>query len=227
MTHTEMSMKKTPKKNERRCCPICASEDIGRHVTKETITDRAGKKYVLDRYEYSTCASCETEFVSADQARSNERQFADAKRVEQGSLSGERIAMIRKRLNLRQEDASKIFGGGQNAFSKYEQGYVTQSVAMDRLLRLAEKFPDIVVPFLSELAGTGSGAKSSKTVHSFGQSPKSNLPMNIWRISSDFCVLQAANSSWDSEPSSKPRVQRHLRSFEEDYSKRAVAISGQ
>ena len=40
-------------------------------------------------------------------------------------------------MKLTQEEAAKVFGGGVNAFSKYERGEVTQSAAMDKLIRVA------------------------------------------------------------------------------------------
>jgi len=39
----------------------------------------------------------------------------------------------------------RIFGGGANAFSKYERGEVIQSVPMDRLLRLVARYPVLLV----------------------------------------------------------------------------------
>lgn len=57
----------------------------------------------------------------------------------------------RRTLGLSQEEAARLFGGGRNAFSKYERGEVAQSVAMDRLIRLCLSHPELVkeLPSLS------------------------------------------------------------------------------
>ena len=47
---------------------------------------------------------------------------------------------IRKRLGLTQ--AARLMGGGDNAFSKYERGEITQSAAMNSVLLLLDAFPD-------------------------------------------------------------------------------------
>jgi HTH-type transcriptional regulator/antitoxin MqsA len=59
-------------------------------------------------------------------------------------LDGADIRRIRKKIGLTQREAGAIFGGGPNAFQKYEQGAVTVSKAMSNLLRVLEKHPDAV-----------------------------------------------------------------------------------
>ncbi|WP_354470402.1 type II toxin-antitoxin system MqsA family antitoxin [Marinobacterium sp. MBR-109] len=38
-----------------------------------------------------------------------------------------------------------MLGGGRNAFSKYERGEVAQSVAMDRIIRVCQTHPSLLV----------------------------------------------------------------------------------
>jgi hypothetical protein len=52
-------------------------------------------------------------------------------------------------LDLTQANAAEIFGGGQNAFSKYERGEVVQSLAMDRILRFFAAAPDCFDTFVN------------------------------------------------------------------------------
>ena len=49
---------------------------------------------------------------------------------------------IRKRLSLTQAQAARLMGGGDNAFSKYERGEITQSAAMNSAPLLLDAFPD-------------------------------------------------------------------------------------
>ena len=91
--------------------------------------------------------------VFPDQARRNHRRYQDARRRADGLLTSEQITRILDRLGITQVQAAEIFGGGQNAFSKYVRGEVIQSVAMDRLVRLASE-DRAVFRRLKEMAGT-------------------------------------------------------------------------
>lgn len=98
------------------------------------------------------CDSCGADPVFADQIRRNQLKIADAKRARAGLLSGDQIRRAREEMGLTQANAAEIFGGGPNAFSKYERGEVLQSEAMDRLIRLANWLPD-ALEFLKIEAG--------------------------------------------------------------------------
>ena len=54
------------------------------------------------------------------------------------------IHKLRTALGLTQSAASKLFGGGVNAFSRYETGKVKPSRALLVLLRLLHKRPDLL-----------------------------------------------------------------------------------
>lgn len=93
---------------------------------------------------FSLCQNCGREFVSTDQIRSNDRAVLAAKRHADGLMSPEDIRRARELFGLSQEKAAEVFGGGRNAFSKYERGEVAQSVAMDRLIRLCVAHSELV-----------------------------------------------------------------------------------
>jgi HTH-type transcriptional regulator/antitoxin MqsA len=59
-------------------------------------------------------------------------------------LDAQEVKRIRTKIGLTQREAGAIFGGGPNAFQKYEQGTVTVSKPMSNLLRLVEKHPEEV-----------------------------------------------------------------------------------
>jgi HTH-type transcriptional regulator/antitoxin MqsA len=106
----------------------------------------------LERYR---CDACDADPVLTDQIKRNQLRICDAKRKVEGYLIGAEIKAIRERLSLSQSEAAAIFGGGTNAFSKYERGEVIQSLPMDRLMRSAARFPQIVY-FLRTLADPSS-----------------------------------------------------------------------
>jgi HTH-type transcriptional regulator / antitoxin MqsA len=54
------------------------------------------------------------------------------------------IRRIRRKLGLSQAAASRLTGGGHNAFSRYERGEATPLVAVINLLRLLDKHPELL-----------------------------------------------------------------------------------
>ena len=115
-------------------CKLCKSEDVSDYVEGEEITYKGSTLQVS--IAYSLCNSCEREFISKPQILQNEAALRAAKKDYDGLLSSEEIIRARRTLSLTQEQAARVFGGGRNAFSKYERGEVSQSVAMDKLIRI-------------------------------------------------------------------------------------------
>ena len=54
------------------------------------------------------------------------------------------IVAIRKTLKLDQREAAEIFGGGVNAFSRYENGKTKPPLSLVKLLKLLEHHPDLL-----------------------------------------------------------------------------------
>ena len=53
-------------------------------------------------------------------------------------------ASVRRKLALDQREASEIFGGGVNAFSRYETGKAKPPVALVKLLRVLDRHPELL-----------------------------------------------------------------------------------
>jgi len=51
---------------------------------------------------------------------------------------------VRKKLALDQPKAIEIFGGGVNAFSRYEKGKTKPPLAMVKLLKVLDRHPDLL-----------------------------------------------------------------------------------
>ena len=101
-----------------------------------------GETFSLSDIEYSVCRECGFDLVLPHQMRRNEARVRDEYRRIDGLLTGRQIKAIRKRLGLTQAQAARLMGGGDNAFSKYERGEITQSAAMNSVLLLLDAFPD-------------------------------------------------------------------------------------
>jgi HTH-type transcriptional regulator / antitoxin MqsA len=52
---------------------------------------------------------------------------------------------VRKKLDLDQRQAAQIFGGGVNAFSRYENGKTKPPLALVKLLRVLDKHPELLL----------------------------------------------------------------------------------
>lgn len=137
-------------------CPVC---ELGL-LHAETYSDEFqhnGKASLVTGLERYRCDRCASDPVLTDQIRRNQLRICDQKRRSDGYLTGAEIKAIRERLRLSQSQAATLFGGGPNAFSKYERGEVIQGLSMDRLIRSAAHFPP-VLHFLRSLT-TGPSQK--------------------------------------------------------------------
>lgn len=121
-------------------CPICEQGTLIAHTYCHEVVCE-GAKLEVPGMEYSVCTACGADPVLPSQAKRNQLRVAEARREHMGLLSGEQIRAVRDKLALSQARAAELFGGGANAFSKYERGETLQSVAMDRLLRLVAANP--------------------------------------------------------------------------------------
>ena len=54
------------------------------------------------------------------------------------------IANVRRKLELDQREAAEIFGGGINAFSRYENGKTKPPLALVKLLALLDRHPNLL-----------------------------------------------------------------------------------
>lgn len=121
-------------------CPICGDEKL--HEVQRLVTRESDGYVKKVPFHASVCESCSCETLTEKQALFNKRAMTNFYREVDGLLTGEEIKHIRLALNLTQAEASTVFGGGKNAFTKYEKGDVTQSYAMDKLIRTAKAVPE-------------------------------------------------------------------------------------
>jgi HTH-type transcriptional regulator / antitoxin MqsA len=131
-------------------CTVCDVGSLTPSVYSDYFSHNSGKIFVegLEKYD---CSECHESPIFTDQVRRNQIRISDAKRLADGLLTCTQVKKIRDRLGLSQSGAASAFGGGGNAFSKYERGEVIQSFAMDRLLRLAADIPEVMARLASYL----------------------------------------------------------------------------
>ena len=122
-------------------CPICEANSwiAGSH---QIVLSHQKKPLIVSDLMHCECAECGYELIFPHQARRNDARLRDARRHADGLLTSSRIKAIRKRLGLSQQHFALLIGCAINTFSKYERGEVTQSAAMDKLLRILDALPE-------------------------------------------------------------------------------------
>lgn len=177
-------------------CPVCESGVLVARIGDKAIRFE-GSSLLVKNLQYSECKACGEKVVLPRQAKQNDVIYADAKKARLGLWSCGKIEAFRKGWGLTQSTAAQIFGGGVNAFSKYERGEVLQSRPMDLLMRVFDEIEEARL-FLSDLAGV-----TPKTSHSWETVKVAPAPKSR-RATSEFihafsAMKQAAanNEQWE------------------------------
>jgi HTH-type transcriptional regulator/antitoxin MqsA len=89
------------------------------------------------------CDHCDEGILSDDDIKETELAFDEFKSKVDGLLPPKEIRRIRKDvLKITQEEAGRIFGGGKNAFGRYERGLTKPMAAVSNLLKMLEMHPE-------------------------------------------------------------------------------------
>lgn len=124
-------------------CPLCDSGDLNDLIRTKQLKYK-DVEFSLDNLKATECNNCTFEYISPSQKTFNEALIRDEHRKIDNYLTGNEIRHVRDTLGIKQDLASKVFGGGIHSFYKYESGKNTQSYAMDRLLRMTVEIPDSI-----------------------------------------------------------------------------------
>lgn len=131
-------------------CPACRKGHL--HAIERTEIFRPRDVEVRVELLASRCDSCGAETVRASQHTENLRRMAARKAHYGNLLLGEEIVALRKRYGLTQQAASKIFGKGLIAFSRYENEVSYPDDSTTLLLTMAMEKPD-TIKWLADRAG--------------------------------------------------------------------------
>lgn len=121
-------------------CPECGGE-MNREVRLVPYTYKDQTIQVEQPGEWCACGEG---VLSPADVKATEKALHDFHAQVDGLLTSEEVRQIRKRLKLTQKAAGELFGGGPNAFSRYERGEATQMKAVDVLLRVFNKHPKLL-----------------------------------------------------------------------------------
>ena len=124
-------------------CPICGAAELI-HDTRDIPYIYKGKTTTL-KTTGDFCPACgESIHDMEDSERVMREMQAFARQVNAAIVDPAFIVKVRKKLSLDQREAAEIFGGGVNAFSRYENGKTKPPLSLVKLLKLLEKHPDML-----------------------------------------------------------------------------------
>lgn len=125
-------------------CPVCAAAELV-HDTRDLSYTYKGEATVIPSVTGDFCPACGEAILDlAESARTSAAMLGFNKQVNASIVDPGFIASVRKKLDLDQREAAEIFGGGVNAFSRYENGRTKPPLALVKLLKVLDRHPDLL-----------------------------------------------------------------------------------
>jgi HTH-type transcriptional regulator/antitoxin MqsA len=125
-------------------CPICAKAELVAD-TRDIPYTYKGETTAIPAVTGDFCPACgEAVLGATESARASALMLDFNKQVNASIVDPGFISGVRKKLALDQREAAEIFGGGVNAFSRYENGKTKPPLALVKLLKVLERHPDLL-----------------------------------------------------------------------------------
>ena len=125
-------------------CPSCAQAKLV-HDTRDLPYTYKGESTTIAGVKGDFCPACGESVLDATQsAHVSAAMLVFNKQVNASTVDPGFIARVRKKLALGQREAAEIFGGGVNAFSRYETGKIRPPLALVKLLKILNHHPDLL-----------------------------------------------------------------------------------
>jgi HTH-type transcriptional regulator/antitoxin MqsA len=125
-------------------CPVCGAVELI-HDTRDIPYTYKGETTSIPAVSGDFCPACAESVLDPTESDRVMREMrAFSKQVNAAIVDPKFIAIVRKKLMLDQREAAEIFGGGVNAFSRYENGKTKPSLALVKLLKVLDRHPDLL-----------------------------------------------------------------------------------
>ena len=125
-------------------CPICSAAELVHDIRDWPYTYK-GETTVIPMVTGDFCPACDEVILDAGEAtRTSAAMLAFNKEVNATIVDPTFIAGVRKKLALDQREAAELFGGGVNAFSRYENGKTKPPLALVKLLKVLDQHPELL-----------------------------------------------------------------------------------
>ena len=125
-------------------CPVCGAAELI-HDTRDLPYTYKGETTVIPAVTADFCPACDESITDmAETERVMREMQAFNKQVNAAIVDPSFIGRVRKKLDLGQREAAEIFGGGINAFSRYENGKTKPPLSLVKLFKLLDRHPDLL-----------------------------------------------------------------------------------
>jgi HTH-type transcriptional regulator/antitoxin MqsA len=125
-------------------CPVCGAAELI-HDTRDLPYTYKGETTTIPAVTADFCSACDESITDMEETKRVMREMqAFNKQVNAAIVDPFYITKVRKKLNLDQREAAELFGGGINAFSRYENGKTKPPLALVKLLKVLERHPDLL-----------------------------------------------------------------------------------
>ena len=125
-------------------CPICGAAEL-MHDTRDMPYTYKGVLTTIPAVTGDFCPACgEAVLEMGESVRTSAAMLEFNKQVNAAMVDPGFIAQVRKKLALDQREAAEIFGGGVNAFSRYETGNTKPPLALVKLLKVLDRHPELL-----------------------------------------------------------------------------------
>jgi HTH-type transcriptional regulator/antitoxin MqsA len=125
-------------------CASCGGAELVRN-TRDIPHTYKGETTTIPAVRGSFCPACGESVLTAEESsRVSAAMLEFNRQVNASIVDPAFIARVRKKLALDQRQAAAIFGGGPNAFSRYENGKTKPPLALVKLLLVLDRHPNLL-----------------------------------------------------------------------------------
>ena len=125
-------------------CPVCGAAELI-HGSRDVPYVYKGERTMIPQVTGEYCPACDEVMLDRAQGdRYSELAGEFQRQVNAGLVDPAYIARVRRLLELDQRQAGQIFGGGVNAFSRYETGKTKPPLSLVKLLKVLERHPELL-----------------------------------------------------------------------------------
>ena len=125
-------------------CPCCAAAELIHDIRDMPYTYK-GDATIIPAVTGDFCPACGEVVLDREHGdRYSELMLQFNKQVNAAYVDPNYILKVRRKLDLDQREAAEIFGGGVNAFSRYENGKTKPPLALVKLLKMLDRHPDLL-----------------------------------------------------------------------------------
>ena len=125
-------------------CPICGAAELV-HDTRDMPYIYKGESTIIPAVTGDFCFFFDEVVLGvAESTRTSAAMLGFNKQVNASIVEPGFIESVRKKLALDQREAAEIFGGGVNAFSRYELGKTKPPLALVKLFKILDHHPDLL-----------------------------------------------------------------------------------